>query len=112
MLSKSQNKKTILLAIGSSEIGGAQKVFLTTIKELLKRDYLLIAALPAGPLCNILKSYNIEIHIVDFNALSSFSKIAELLKNRNIYIVNTYLTKCSILFSVVNIFYKRNKFSF
>ena len=34
--------KKIMLAIGSSEIGGGQKVFLSYIKEFIKRDYSIV----------------------------------------------------------------------
>ena len=98
--------KRIMLAIGSSEIGGGQKVFLTCMRELLKRDFTIVAVLPNGPLVELVKSLNVRIHIVNFNSITALSKIAMILHKEKVDIVNTYLTKCSLLFSLVNIFYR------
>jgi len=98
--------KRILLAIGSSEIGGGQKVFLTYIKEILKRDCSVVVVLPDGPLVELIQFYKTKIHIVNFNSIASLLSIAKILKHEKVDIVNTYLTKCSLLFSFVNIFFR------
>ena len=95
-----------MLAIGSSEIGGGQKVFLACMRELVKRDFTIVAVLPRGPLVELVKSLNVRIHIVDFNSIAALSRIAMILHRERVDIVNTYLTKCSLLFSLVNLFYR------
>ena len=52
-----RKKRKILLAIGSSEIGGAQKMFITTLRELSKKDFELIVVLPKGPLIDYIQQY-------------------------------------------------------
>ena len=98
--------KRIMLAIGSSEIGGGQKVFLTYIREFLKRDCSIVVVLPDGPLIELIKSLNVKIYIVNYNSITSLIKIAMILHKEKADIVNTYLTKCSFLFSFVNIFFR------
>lgn len=96
----------ILLAIGSSEIGGGQKVFLTLIKEFINRDCSLVVVMPDGPLVQLVQSYKVKTHIVNFNSAAALLSIARILKQERVDIVNTYLTKCSLLFSIVNILYR------
>ena len=98
--------KRLMLAIGSSEIGGGQKVFLTCMRELLKRGYTIVAVLPNGPLVELVKSLDVRFHIVNFHSITALAKIALILHREKIDIVNPYLTKCSFLFSLVNIFYR------
>jgi glycosyltransferase involved in cell wall biosynthesis len=98
--------KRIMLAIGSSEIGGGQKVFLTCIREFLKRDCSIVVVLPNGPLVEIVKSFNVKIYIVNFNSVTALINIAMILHREKVDIVNTYLTKCSFLFSLVNIIFQ------
>ena len=99
-------KLRILLAIGSSEIGGGQKVFLSYIREISKKDYSVVVVLPDGPLVGLIKAFNIKIHIVNFNSIISLITIAKILKKERVDIINTYLTKCSLLFSLVNIYFR------
>jgi L-malate glycosyltransferase len=98
--------KRIMLTIGSSEIGGGQKVFLTCIREFLKRDCSIVIVLPNGPLVELVKTLNVKMYIVDFNSISALINIAMILHKEKVDIVNTYLTKCGILFSLVNIFFR------
>jgi glycosyltransferase involved in cell wall biosynthesis len=98
--------KRIMLTIGSSEIGGGQKVFLTCIKEFLKRNYSIIVVLPEGPLVELVKAFNVKIYIVNFNSIMALIKIAAILHKEKADIVNSYLTKCSLLFSLVNILFR------
>jgi glycosyltransferase involved in cell wall biosynthesis len=98
--------KRIMLAIGSSEIGGGQKVFLTCIREFLKRDCSIVVVLPNGPLIELVKCFNVKIYIVNFNSITALIKIAMILHKEKADIINTYLTKCSFLFSLVNIFFR------
>jgi glycosyltransferase involved in cell wall biosynthesis len=105
-LKQRRTMKRILLAIGSSEIGGGQKIFLTCIREFLKRNCSIVVVLPNGPLVEIVKSFNVKIYIVNFNSITALIKIAMILHREKVDIVNTYLTKCSFLFSLVNIFFR------
>jgi glycosyltransferase involved in cell wall biosynthesis len=98
--------KRIMLAIGSSEIGGGQKVFLACMRELVKRDFTIVAVLPNGPLVELVKSLNVRIHIVDFSSIAALSRIAMILHRERVDIINTYLTKCSLMFSLVNLLYR------
>jgi glycosyltransferase involved in cell wall biosynthesis len=98
--------KRIMLAIGSSEIGGGQKVFLTCIREFLKRDCSIVVVLPNGPMVELVKSFNVKIYIVNFNSITALINIAMILHREKVDIVNTYLTKCSFLFSLVNIIFR------
>ena len=95
-----------MLAIGSSEIGGGQKVFLTYIRELLNRDCSVVVLLPDGPLVELIKPLNMKTYIVNFNSITSIIAIAKILKKEKVDIVNTFLTKCSILFALVNIYFR------
>lgn len=98
--------KRILLAIGSSEIGGGQKVFLTCVSEFLKKDCSIVVVLPNGPLVELVKTFNVKIYIVNFNSITALLKIALILHREKVDIVNTFLTKCSFLFSLVNILFR------
>ncbi len=98
--------KRILLAIGSSEIGGGQKVFHTFIREFIKRGYSIIVVLPAGPLVDLVRPFSVKTYIVNYNSMTSLIKIAAILYKEKIDVINTFLTKCSLLFSLVNIFFR------
>jgi glycosyltransferase involved in cell wall biosynthesis len=98
--------KSIMLAIGSSEIGGGQKVFLTCIREFLKRECSIVVVLPNGPLVELVKSFNVKIYIVNFNSITALINIALILHREKVDIVNPYLTKCGFLFSLVNIIFQ------
>lgn len=96
--------KRIILAIGSSEIGGAQKVFLSIVTELTKNGVDVIVVLPPGPLVEALKKIIVvKIYIVSYNLISIF-KIYKIIKENNIYLINSFLTKCSFIFVVANYF--------
>lgn len=97
--------KKIMLAIGSSEIGGGQKVFLAYIREFLKRDCSIVVVLPNGPLVELIKKLDVKIYIISSNAIISVINIAMVLYKEKVDIINTYLTKCSLLFGIVNIFF-------
>ena len=95
---------TILLAIGSSEIGGGQKVFSSCVSEFLSAGHEIIIILPPGPLVDVLLKYNVRIHIVDLYSISGFFYILKILKNNYIDIINVHLTKCAFFISFINLF--------
>ena len=98
----------VLLAIGPSrEVGGAQKVFLTTINEFLKKQLDITVVVPDGPLVEHLRPLNIKMYVVDYSSVSGLLAISKVLKNENADIVNTYLIKSSLLFCLVNLVYRR-----
>ena len=97
--------KKILLTIGSSEIGGGQKVFLACMREFLKKNCSIVVVVPNGPLVELIKPFNVKIYIVNFNSIIALIKIARILHKEKADIINTYLTKCSFLFSLVNIYF-------
>lgn len=98
--------KKILFAIGSSEIGGGQKLFLATVKEFLRRNYSLVIVLPNGPLVEEIKTLGIKFHIVHFHSIKSLLKIAFIVRFEKIDVINAYLTKCSLFFALVNIIFR------
>lgn len=100
-------KRKIVLAIGCSKIGGAQKVFATITKELLKEGNIVTVVLPEGPLANILRNENVEIITLKLKSFSGVLTIGKILGRRDVDIINTHLTNCSFLFTLVNIFYKK-----
>lgn len=88
-------------------MGGAQKVFLTTLEGFLKENCEITAVVTHGPLVDHLSRYkNVELHVVDYGSLACLMDISRILKKRNYSVVNTYLTKCGLLFSIVNLFYR------
>lgn len=97
--------KSVLLAIGSSEIGGAQKVFFDTVLGLVKNGIDVIVVAPSGPLINELKPIVTKIYIVDYKIFNIYS-IYKIIKNNNLYLINTFLSKCSIIFCIANFFNK------
>ncbi|MFA6357090.1 MAG: glycosyltransferase family 4 protein [Candidatus Omnitrophota bacterium] len=100
--------KKILFAIGySAQLGGGQKVFVTTIKELLKMGCQITVILPDKSLASFLKSLDIKIYIIDFRSIKCLASICKILKESDFDIINTYLPKCSLLVSFVNLFYRR-----
>lgn len=100
-------KRKVILAIGCSKIGGAQKVFATITRELIKEGNNVTVVLPEGPLANILRNENVEIITLKFKSYSGLLTIAKILRRKDIDIINTHLTNCSFLFTLVNIFYKK-----
>ncbi|MBW0177680.1 glycosyltransferase family 4 protein [Sediminibacterium sp.] len=100
-------RKNILLAIGCSKIGGAQKVFATIAKQLVNEGHTVTVVLPEGPLAIILRKEDIITVPVKYKSLQGIRTIAKLLKRKEIDIVNTHLTNCSFLIAVINIFYRK-----
>lgn len=100
-------RATVLLAIGSSDIGGGQKVFLSFAKELHQRGCPAVAVLPEGPLVELVRPYAEAVHIVDLTSVRSLPGIAGILRKERAGIVNAYLTKCGLLFSLVNLLFRR-----
>ena len=100
--------KKILFAIGySAQIGGGQKVFIATIKELSKMDCQITVMLPDNTLVSFLKLLNVNIHVVDFRSPKSLVAIHKILKENDFDVINTYLPKVSLLVSLVNLFYRK-----
>ena len=97
----------MLLAIGSSDIGGGQKVFLSFAQELHRRGVPAVAVMPEGPLVQQVRPYVETIHIADLTSVRSLPAIARILREERAEIINTYLTKCGLLFSLVNLFFRR-----
>jgi len=100
------NKK-LVFSIGSSEIGGAQKVFLDIISEVKNQKLDFIILLPEGPLINYLKEKNYNYVIISYSSFKSWYQIYNILKDEQIFIVNTHLTNSSLLFSLINLFHRR-----
>ena len=84
--------KKILLAISFSKVfGGGQKVFLTTIRELLLQNYEVIVVLPDESLMHHLESYNVRIYLINYNSISCIKSIYNILREEKVDIINTYL---------------------
>lgn len=101
------NSKKILFSINCSDFGGAQNMFYLIIKELLENKYKIVVALPKGPLYDKIINLKIETHVIDFSSFSSFYKINTLLKRNDISLINTHLSKSSLIFSLINIFHNK-----
>lgn len=97
--------RKIILAIGSSELGGAQKVFLLMIRELQKKGLEILVFLPEGPLVSSVREINCPLVIIDYRSLKFWRKLLSVLKQNDIGIINTYLTGCSLYFSLINLLY-------
>lgn len=99
--------KKILLAIGPSpEIGGAQKVYMATLEGFLRGKNIVHVVVTRGPLLDCLSHCdNVVLHIVNYSSLFAYLDIYRILKNRQFEIINTYSMKCSLLFSLVNLFF-------
>ena len=95
------NSKKLLFAINCSDFGGAQNMFYLIIKELLENKYKIVVALPKGPLYDKIINLKIETHVIDFSSFSSFYKINTLLKRNDISLINTHLSKSSLIFSLI-----------
>ena len=102
-----KDKGNILLAIGCSKIGGAQKVFATLAKQLSYQGYNVTVVLPEGPLAQVLQEDNISTTVIKFKSLQGILTISGLLKTRKFDIINTHLTNCSFLIALINIFYRK-----
>ncbi|MGA1870973.1 MAG: glycosyltransferase [bacterium] len=99
--------KKILLAISpSKEIGGAQKLFLITLKEFIKKNYSLVVVLPDESLLSTIKSYNIRFYLVNFHSISCLVAILRILHKEKVDIINTYLPQGSLVFSFVNLVFR------
>ncbi|MCP4652302.1 MAG: glycosyltransferase family 4 protein [Candidatus Omnitrophica bacterium] len=96
----------ILLAIDSATMGGAQNVFFSCVKELLVREHELVTVVSSGSLADLLKASKVNCYIVDYSSLKSLQSIFRILKREKVDVINTYLTRCSLLFALVNIFYR------
>lgn len=101
---------TVLLAIGSSDIGGGQKVFVSFAKELHRRGCPAVAVLPDGPLVEMVKPYVKTVYVANLRSVRSLPRIARILWKEPAAIVNTHLTKCGLLFAIVNLVYGRRLF--
>lgn len=99
--------RNILLAIGCSKIGGAQRVFATIAKGLVNEGHNVTVVLPEGPLAIMLRKENILTLSINYKSIQGIRTIAGLLKHKKIDIINTHLTNCSFLFSVINIFFRK-----
>jgi len=95
--------KRILLAIGSSDIGGAQIVFLNHLKELVRRGYVVTALLPEGPLVRLIDDGKVEIKITNFRSISALFSVARILRRGEFDVVNAYLTRCSLMVGLANV---------
>ena len=100
--------KIFLFAISySKEIGGAQKVFITTVNELSKMDCKVVVILPDNSLVPLINSKSVKIYIVNYSTLKCFLEIYKIFSDNNFDIINTYLPKSSFVISIVNLFIKK-----
>lgn len=99
--------KNILLAIGCSKIGGAQKVFITIAKKLRKEGHIVTILVPKGPLADFLRNENFNVIFINYKSIRGFLIINRLLKRKDFDIINTHLTNSSFLFAAINFFYKK-----
>jgi len=98
------------LAIGSSDIGGAQKVFLSLAQGLQRRGRPAVAVLPDGPLVEILKPFVKTVYVANLASVTSLPQIARILWREPGAVVNAHLTKCGLLFAIVNLLFRRRLF--
>ncbi len=101
---------TVLLAIGSSDIGGGQKVFLSFAKELHRRGCPAVVVLPDGPLVELVRPYAERLYVTNLASVRSMPRIARILWKERVGIINTHLTKCGLLFGSVNLLFRRRLF--
>jgi glycosyltransferase involved in cell wall biosynthesis len=95
--------RRILLAIGSSDIGGAQVVFLNHLRELVRLGYVVTVLLPEGPLVRLIDSGKVEMKITNFRSLSALLAVARILHRGKFDLVNAYLTRCSLVVGLANV---------
>lgn len=100
-------KKSVLLAIGCSKIGGAQKMFATIVEGLKCKQFNVIIVLPEGKLAEMFRDKGIEVHICEFDSIRILCQIARILRDNEIDIINTHLTNCSFFFAIVNLIYRK-----
>lgn len=105
MLKNSLQMKKVLLAIGSSELGGAQNVFLDTALGVLKGGLDLVVLAPPGPLIDRLNEHQIKVYVYDYK-ITSLMKLFTFINVNDFVLINTFLAKCSIITCLVNIFFK------
>jgi glycosyltransferase involved in cell wall biosynthesis len=99
--------KRIMLAIGhSKEIGGAQKVFITFVREFSRKGYEVTVLVPDASMADFVRDFNVKTHIIDYSSITCLFKIATILRNERVEIINTFLTNDSLIISLVNIFYR------
>lgn len=102
------DNKEYLLIIGSSSFGGAQKVFLNIASEMSRMQYKVQIFAPKGFLYEELSKKNLNvIEIENFsliNIYSIYKKINNYIKGKKVALINTHLTNCSFMISVLNLF--------
>ena len=101
----------LLLAIGASGIGGGQKVFLSYARELHRRGSPAVIVLPAGPLVELVRPFAARLYVANLASVTSLPRITRILWKERSPIINTHLTKCGLLFAIVNLLYRRRLFS-
>ncbi len=99
--------KNILLAIGCSKIGGAQKIFITIAKNLRNEGNNVTILLPEGALADMFRIEDFNTLTINYKSIKGIRTITGLLKRKDFDIINTHLTNSSFLFAVVNIFFKK-----
>jgi glycosyltransferase involved in cell wall biosynthesis len=101
-----EKSKSILFAIGSSEYGGAQKIFHTIVSHYRERGYSIHVILPDGILAQMLVKDQITITIINFKSIVGLLKIKKVINENEFDIINTHLTNCSLIISFINLFFR------
>lgn len=92
----------ILLAIGSSIIGGAQNVFLSILAELTKGNHEVVVLLPKGALVNYIEALDVKMYVVNYSSPIGLLQVYQVIKREKPDIINTHLTKCNVIISILN----------
>ena len=95
--------QNLIMAIGSSEIGGAQKVFKLLVRELVSKNIRVTVLLPEGPLVKDIRKLDVPAFIVDYKSLIGLTRIYRIIKQIRPTSINTHLTNCNFLLSHVNV---------
>ena len=95
------------MGIGASINGGAQHVFHIIIKKLISQNQEVIVILPDGPFVDKLALLKIKLYIINFNSINDIFRIYKIIKNEQCDIINTHLTKCNIMVSIVNLLLRK-----
>lgn len=94
---------TILMILGSSQIGGAEKQFIRTVNEISKHRSIAVCVLgKKGPMREKLQDEFGEIYASDGNLLSDFLTILKAMKNCRPSKVVTWLYRADVLGAIVS----------
>jgi glycosyltransferase involved in cell wall biosynthesis len=102
----SQNR-LIVFAIGSAEIGGAQRILYELIRDFGEKGFEIIVFAPDGPLIDLLKNNNWNFVLVRYTNFRFYLDLFTVFRRKDLIVINTHLAAMSVFFGLFNFFFSR-----